>query len=94
MRNLTIILVAALVVLPGCGWFGGDAKSDKSEAVDAETLKKAIQTAKNIKKDPTKAEAILKEAGYSRSEFEELMYKIALDDVAAEKYAKALREGK
>lgn len=94
MRNLTIILVAALVALPGCGWFGGDSKSEKAEAVDAETLKKAIQTAKNIKKDPTKAEAVLKEAGYSRGEFEALMYKVSLDDVAAEKYAKAMHEAK
>lgn len=94
MRNLTMILVAALVVLPGCSWFGGESKSDKSDTVDAETLKKAIQTAKNIKKDPTKTESVLKEAGFTRSEFEALMYKVALDDVAAEKYTKALREGK
>ena len=94
MGNFKIILLAAIVALPGCGWFGGEAKSDKAEAVDADTLKKAIQTAKNIKKDPSKTEAILKEAGFSRSEFEALIYKIALDDVASDKYAKALREGK
>jgi hypothetical protein len=94
MRTIHLITLAFALSLPGCSWFSGDNKGDKSESVDPEQLKKAIGVAKAIKKDPDSAAAALKEAGLSRGELEELVYKIALDDAAADKYAKALREGK
>lgn len=92
-RSVTFgIWLLAISMTPACSWFGGESKEEAS--IDAETFKKAVQAAKSIKKDPTKADAVLKEAGMSRSEFEAVMYQIATDEAASEKYEKALKEGK
>lgn len=94
MRTLMMFGLVMALGTPACSWFSGDNKGDKAESVDPEQVKKAVQVAKAIKKDPENAAAALKEAGLSRNELEELVYKIALDEDAADKYAKALREGK
>lgn len=96
MRTLSMFGLVVALAMPGCSWFSGDKgeKGEKAAPVSAEEIKKAVSVAKAIKKDPENAAAALKEAGMSRVELEELAYKIALDEAASEKYAKALREGK
>lgn len=82
------------LLLAGCWGKGGDEGKDKPESVDAETLKKVIQVARAIERDPSKADEVFKKAELTRPEFEALVYKVALDEAAAEKYARSLKEGK
>ena len=88
------MLMLAVVALPACGLFGGGENKGKAETVDAETFKKVVTLAKAVKKEPEKAQEILKESGLSRAQVEDAIYAIAADEEASEKYAKALKGDK
>ena len=81
----TMLLVAALA-LSACSGGGAESKSSISD----EEIKKAVTVAKAIRKNPSGSDAALANAGLTRDELESLLWKIALDEEASQKYAKAL----
>jgi hypothetical protein len=81
------MLVAGVLALSACS--GGGADASKSAISDAE-IKTAVTVAKAIRKNPAGSEAALASAGLTRVELESLMWKIALDEEASQRYAKAL----
>lgn len=77
LRNLVLL---AFLGTSGCGWLWGSTPD----------VAKIAAIAKKIEADPSKVDAILKEAGTTRKAFEADLYTIAEDADASAAYEKAL----
>lgn len=88
MRGMQILGLTALVLVGGCGLFGG---GKKEPGVDPETFKAVVTVAKGVRADPAKADEVLKESGLTRAQLEDALYEIAADPQLSERYAKAIK---
>ncbi len=90
MTRTTAIATFSLMLLAACA--GGDEQAESAAARDttsAGRARSAAAVANAIAAQPAAADSILQAAGYTREEFEQLMYDIAADSAMSAAYAAA-----
>src|SRR5688500_6857226 len=96
--TMTRAILAASLILLAAGCAGGDRHSDTTAANDtaaardtsiAGRARSAAAVANAIAARPAAADSILRAAGYTREDFEQLMYDIASDSAMSAAYAAA-----